>query len=293
MASQKVTLNDEEIFSLIKEYEQHECLWKKSHKDYKNNFKKIDAYKAIGFLLNISEDLVKEKCRSLRTVYFQNVQKAKKGKSGSGGGKAPVWKFYGALSFLQSEAADCGSIDTLDLNTSVMNWMNKCDNACFNDRKFSFHSSQNTEATEGDSDTTTIALEIDRPSSSLSQMSQTSVVSQTSSNSGTPTNLSASKKRRAQYEEERRERWDTLMSSIRPQNAHEEFGHYVSSSLAQINNDNLVKATKSRIQLILAKALAEYAESQLTSNVQQVVIYEPDGSISSADIIEQNFDDVQ
>lgn len=270
MASQKTTLTDEEIFSLIKEYEQHPCLWQKSHQDYKNNFKKIDAINAIAVLLNLTAEFVKDKCRSLRTIYFQNVQKAKKGKSGSGASSQPRWKFYSALSFLQSEVADCGSTDNLDLNAMVINWIKNCDNAHFH-RTFSFHCSQNVD----DADATTNPNEIERPTSSLSQAS--TVLSQASS-TGTPTNVTPLGKKR-KYEEERRECWTTLMESIRPQNAHEEFGSYVSSSLAQIKDDNLIQTVKCKIQIILSQAMTEFAQRQLTSSVQQIFVFESDGRI--------------
>lgn len=70
-------------------------------------------------MLDLTEEVVKEKCRTLRTVYFQNAQKAKKGKSGSAGGAQPRWKFYNALSFLQGEVAEAGTVDSLDSNAMV------------------------------------------------------------------------------------------------------------------------------------------------------------------------------
>lgn len=110
---------DDDTFKLIKELEPHPCLWQKSHHDFKNNFKKIDAFTEIATTLNSTMEVVKEKCRSLRTIYFQNAQKEKKGKSGSGGGAPRRWKFYQALSFLQSEVAESGAIDSLHVDTKV------------------------------------------------------------------------------------------------------------------------------------------------------------------------------
>lgn len=175
--SGKVSLTDEETFKVIKEYEQHPCLWQKSHKDFKNNFKKIDAITEIALVLNLPEEAVKDKCRSLRTIYFQNAQKAKKGKSGSGTGAMPKWKFYNALSFLQSEVAECGAIDNLDLNASVINWIKHCDQQ----RTFSFHCPQNVDGT----DIASNAPLIERPTSAMSQASSTS-----STAIGTPTSSS-------------------------------------------------------------------------------------------------------
>lgn len=71
------------------------------------------------------------------------------------------------------------------------------------------------------------------------------------------------------------------METIRPQNKHEEFGTYVSSSLAQIKDEQLFKTTKCQIQIALARAMAQYAEKQLASSasVQQVVIIDSNGRI--------------
>lgn len=143
MSSQ--ALPDDIVYSLIRELEAHPCVWQKSHRDYKNSFKKSDAIGEIAFILGLSDEVVKEKIRSLRTIYFQNAQKVKKAKSGSSGGSQPKWKFFNALSYLQSEVADCGAIDNMQLNTSVMKWIRNCDIA--HSHHLSFRCSQtDTEA---------------------------------------------------------------------------------------------------------------------------------------------------
>lgn len=116
----KASVPDKVMFDVIKEYESHPCLWQKSHRDYKNNFRKADAIADIATLTDLTPELVKEKLRMLRTVYFQNAQAVKKSKSGSGGGRQPKWKFFSALSFLSSEVAEAGSVDNMDSNSSVI-----------------------------------------------------------------------------------------------------------------------------------------------------------------------------
>lgn len=247
MASQKIT--DEVTFDLIREYELRPCLWQKSNKHYKNNFRKIDATEEIADILSLSSNTVKDKLRSLRTIYFQNAQKVKKGKSGSGGGNQPKWKFYNALNFLQSETAESGSIDSLDF---IIDDDNDASNSSLMDRE--------------------------RPMSSLSQ---------TSSLSGASTStMTSTKKRKSDHDDSRNALWSTLMESLRPQNAHEEFGSYVSTSLAQIKDDQLVKSTKCKIQLTLAQALSEFAAKQLNPqppsaqpSTQQIVIFDKEGRV--------------
>lgn len=55
--------------------------------------------------------------------------------------------------------------------------------------------------------------------------------------------------------------WEAL--TIRPRNSHEEFGNYVSLTLDQIKDDNLIQRTKGQIQIILGKTMAEFAKKQL------------------------------
>ena len=106
-------LSDEKVEEIISLYKSHECLWKKAHEDYKNKFKKESAYEAVAAAVNLEKSVVKEKLHSLRTIYFQNISKAKKIKSGNAGGKPIKWKFFGHLNFLSSEAADSGKTDSL------------------------------------------------------------------------------------------------------------------------------------------------------------------------------------
>lgn len=94
--------------------------------------------------------------------------------------------------------------------------------------------------------------------------------SQASTESGTST-----KKRKVTHDNdnERNACWPTILDSIHSRSAHEEFGFYVSSSLAQINDDHLIKMTKCKILLILAQAVSESAEKQLKSCAKQVIIF--------------------
>lgn len=117
MTTQK--FSDDETFALIKEYQVRPCLWQKSTK-FKNNVKKANNIAEIASVLNVSEETVKEKLRSLRTIYFQNLQKVKKGQRGCNGGgvSQPRWKFFNALSFLKK--GDTND-DDLDSNASVIN----------------------------------------------------------------------------------------------------------------------------------------------------------------------------
>lgn len=89
-----------------------------------------------------------------------------------------------------------------------------------------------------------------------------SVISQScSDNNGARTGQPRTKKRKTTYDDDRNE----FIESIRSPNRHERFGTYVSASLAQIDDEHLIKRTKCQIQLVLTKALTEYAEKMLAS----------------------------
>lgn len=271
-------MDDSTVFSLIKEMEQHPCLWKKSDKDFKNSFKINDSFKEIAAIMDLDENAVKDKIKSLRTIFFQNVQKAKKGKSGSGGGAQPKWKFYNALSFLQGEAADCGAIDSMALNTTVLNWIYNCDIANSHHRMFSSRCSQATDEVPTNEDLSLESQLIERPISSLSQHS-TALSQASSTASGAVTPIGSGKKRKVANDNGRQACWAALMESLQPKNANEEFGNYVSTTLSQIKDNNLLQRTKCQIQIILSKALAESAEQQLAANVQQIVVFDSEGRI--------------
>lgn len=111
-----MVLPEEQTEALIEAYEEHMCLWQKSHVHYANKHKKESAYEAIAEKVNLPKDVVKEKIHSLRTVYFQNATKARKIKSGSAGGKQVVkWKYFSKLNFLSGEVAECGKTDILQV----------------------------------------------------------------------------------------------------------------------------------------------------------------------------------
>lgn len=221
---QKIRLSDDQTYLLIKEIEARPCLWQKSHHHYTSIFDKCAAITQIALIMDLSETVVKEKLRSLRTIYFKNLQKAKKRKCGNGNGHQPVWRFYNALSFLRLETNTVDVADSLSPQSHF----------------------QIKEEPEG-------SIEL--------SMEYTSNASQsTNSRSSTPT----MKKRKTQCDEEQVISWDPIMEPLRPQNYLEQFSTYVTSSLAQIQDDCLVEKTKCQIQLILTKALTEDAQKRLS-----------------------------
>lgn len=119
-----------------------------------------------------------------------------------------------------------------------------------------------------------LAIETDSITESTS--SQSSLNSNVTVTSVTPT---LAKKRKPTNDDDRRACWTALMQSIRPQSSHEEFGSYVSSSLAQIKSDHLINRTKCQIQLVLTKALSEQAELELSTHVQTLLVYDELGNI--------------
>lgn len=105
----------EKIEQLITLYEERECLWKKSHVDFKNKTKRDDALKEIGNILSCSESDVYSKIRSLKATFFENLKKSNYSKSGSAACSNKIkWKHYQAMFFLINECGEPGIHDTLE-----------------------------------------------------------------------------------------------------------------------------------------------------------------------------------
>lgn len=102
---------EDEINKLINLFEQNKSLWQKSHKDYKNKFKRANALEQIGNELGVSAADTNKKMHALRTTFLKIYNNQKK--SGSGASKEPKWVFFEALLFLKSELTVAGPLDSL------------------------------------------------------------------------------------------------------------------------------------------------------------------------------------
>lgn len=77
---------NETVLKLLEEVERKPCVWKKSDPKYMNKHVKSAAFEEIGIKIGVSANAVKEKLRSLRTIFLQNHKKTK---SGSGAVQQP------------------------------------------------------------------------------------------------------------------------------------------------------------------------------------------------------------
>ncbi|XP_040161524.1 uncharacterized protein LOC120899584 [Anopheles arabiensis] len=89
-------MDEEKLITLV---EQNKCLWASSHKEYKNQYMRQQAWKSIAAVLNSTENEVKKRWRSLRDTYSRKLNDMNQ-PSGSGY-KHVGWKYFQVMSFLK------------------------------------------------------------------------------------------------------------------------------------------------------------------------------------------------
>lgn len=83
--------SNETVFTrLLEEVERKPCVWKKSDPKYMNKHVKSAAFEEIGIKIGVSANAVKEKLRSLRTIFLQNHKKNEERKWSSAATKVRV-----------------------------------------------------------------------------------------------------------------------------------------------------------------------------------------------------------
>ncbi|KRG07126.1 uncharacterized protein Dmoj_GI26314, isoform B [Drosophila mojavensis] len=95
----------EKTIELIELYENFAVLWDVSSADYKNKYKKQNAYREIAEKLNKSDDEIKTKIHHLRTQFLQEVRRVKQKKSDQGklDNYTSKWEFFDALKFIKND----------------------------------------------------------------------------------------------------------------------------------------------------------------------------------------------
>ncbi|XP_058450178.1 uncharacterized protein LOC131429809 [Malaya genurostris] len=88
----------EETFNLIDAFRSKPALWQRKQLNYRNKHRRAELLREIANEFGTSTDEVKEKLRSLRTVYMQNVKRI-----AAVDGYVPKWDYYNALQFLKGE----------------------------------------------------------------------------------------------------------------------------------------------------------------------------------------------
>ncbi|KAK7485153.1 hypothetical protein BaRGS_00023563, partial [Batillaria attramentaria] len=92
------------LYAFIELYRQHECIWNVQDPKYHDRNVAREAYIDIARAMNMTEDEVKKKVRSLRTQYVQKLnQYTSQIKSGAAADdvQLPTWKFFQPLHFLK------------------------------------------------------------------------------------------------------------------------------------------------------------------------------------------------
>ncbi|XP_062541565.1 transcription factor Adf-1-like [Armigeres subalbatus] len=88
---------------LINKVKQHNCLWAKSSKDYRNVLKKEKIWVEIAAELKKSVDSIKNRWKSLRDRFVREQgQITVASSSGSAAPDSPSWQYFNELSFLKA-----------------------------------------------------------------------------------------------------------------------------------------------------------------------------------------------
>lgn len=108
--------SNNQITMLIELFQQHAILWDASNKDYKDKFKKHDAWADIAAKLNVPQKEVEIKMHTLRSQFSREKKKIKSTKQ-TGSGAEEVfkskWQWYDSLQFLLRGATTSGTSDTM------------------------------------------------------------------------------------------------------------------------------------------------------------------------------------
>lgn len=104
---------DEKTTQFILVYREYECLWNPSCSLYKNKIARDNAYTKIQEEFNLTVKEIKNKIKSLRSTYHQELNKVEKSKR-SGAGLSDVYKpsltWFKEMDFLK---------DTLEYRKSI------------------------------------------------------------------------------------------------------------------------------------------------------------------------------
>ncbi|XP_065080796.1 uncharacterized protein LOC135703478 [Ochlerotatus camptorhynchus] len=103
------TWTADETYRLIRAFRKHPALWKKENSEYKNKPFRAGILEQLAIEFRTNAEAIKEKLRSLRTIYGQNLKKHAKTDG------TPKWEFFGALSFLKGEMSG----DSADMITDL------------------------------------------------------------------------------------------------------------------------------------------------------------------------------
>ncbi|XP_018803212.1 PREDICTED: uncharacterized protein LOC108977775 [Bactrocera latifrons] len=243
-SEEKFSWTQQLTMKLIQEVERRPCIWSRADGDYSNKTMKAIAFDEIGEILNVPSANVREKFRNLR-INFMQVHK-KKLSAGSRANYVPKWEFYNALLYM-ADTCVASSISSASSTTSKSTKRRK-----LRDYK------TNTQ----DTPITTDPLFDDCNSSQTTQFShdkesRSKFVEYVTPFKRTTDNLSETEmpvKRTA----------DKFGECIEtPRSSHVKFGEYIAFSLENLDDTQLVKKTKAKIQLIISEAIRERAMAEL------------------------------
>lgn len=118
----EVVWSNNQISMLIELFHKHSILWDASNKDYKDKFKKNDAWADIAAELHVSQKEVETKMHILRSQFSREKKKIKTSKRTGSGSEEVIkskWQWYEPLQFLLSGATTSGTSDTMGIVSNL------------------------------------------------------------------------------------------------------------------------------------------------------------------------------
>ncbi|XP_004522102.1 uncharacterized protein LOC101452402 [Ceratitis capitata] len=225
---------------LIEESEKRQCLWSREDPEYKNKTLKQIAYEEVAEIVDMPCESVKEKLRNLRINFWQVHKKnVKMGSSAF----PPKWEYYKPLLFLAESIFPYSKAST---------WSTP--------KPRNRNRSRNTRSSRISS----ILRESKRRKVAVQEYKQEipEICLDPLFDGCTSTVSTANNVKDTHIE-------PTNNGNVKE--THEKFGEYVAFNLNNLEDVQLIKKTKAKIQLILSEALRERALSELAeseSNVQ-------------------------
>lgn len=241
-SEEKFTWTQQLTMKLIQEVEHRPCIWSREDADYSNKTMKAIAFDEIGEILNVPSSNVREKFRNLR-INFMQVHK-KKLSAGSRATYVPKWEFYNALLYM---ANTCVASPTSSASSTTSKYSKR--------RKLREYKTEDTSIT---ADPLSDDCNSSQTQFSNDKETRSKFVEYVTPFKRTLENLNENETPVKRTTEKFGECIETSKDS------HVKFGEYVAFSLENLDDAQLVKKTKAKIQLIISEAIRERAMAELS-----------------------------
>ncbi|XP_039965121.1 uncharacterized protein LOC120777709 [Bactrocera tryoni] len=242
-SEEKFSWTQQLTMKLIQEVERRPCIWSRVDGDYSNKTMKAIAFDEIGEILNVPSANVREKFRNLR-INFMQVHK-KKLSAGSRANYVPKWEFYNALLYM-ADMCGASSISSASSTTSKSTKRRK-----LRDYKTDIQDTPITTdplSDDGNSSQTQFSHDKEPRSKFVEYVTPFKRTTENLSETEMPAKRTA-------------EKFGECIAMSR--SSHAKFGEYIAFSLENLDDTQLVKKTKAKIQLIISEAIRERAMAEL------------------------------